>query len=81
MTIREAKKQIKDRLSSVLGESEAEATAKLIIEEVKGYTAVQLLMHGDRELQPETVERIDKITQKIVNGEHVHYAIGSAFFQ
>lgn len=80
MTVREAKKQIKDRLSSVIGESEAEATAKLIIEEVKGYTAVELLMHADRELLPETIERIDKITQKIANGTPVQYALGTAWF-
>lgn len=80
MTIREAKRHIKESLSPILGDSEAEATAKLILEEVKGYTAVELIMHADRELLPETAERIDKVTQRIVQGEPAQYALGTAWF-
>ena len=80
MTIQEAKRHISTSLSAVMDASEADATAKLILEEVKGYTAVELLMHAQRTLLPETEERIESIIRRIKGGMPAQYALGTAWF-
>lgn len=76
MTIHEIKNEIRDRLTSYVGKGEAESMAKMIIEEIKGYSPVELVIHANRELLPETVARIREIADRVENGEPLQYVLG-----
>lgn len=80
MNIREAIKRTADFLSPSVGEDEARAMAKIILEEIKGYSAVELAIYADRQLLPETESRIQKIAERVVEGEPLQYILGSAHF-
>lgn len=80
MTIRDIKNEIRDRLKPIVGDGEADAMSKLILEEVKGYTPVELVIHADRELLPETIERLRAITGKVAAGHPLQYVLGAAWW-
>ena len=54
--------------------------AKMILEEIKGYTPVELVMHANRELLPETIARIREICDKVAEGEPLQYALGKTWW-
>lgn len=80
MTVHEIKKEIRGKLTETVGSSEAEAMAKMILEEVKGYTPVEQVMYSDRTLLPETVERIRGIVRRVDGGEPLQYVLGKAWW-
>lgn len=80
MTIHEIRNEIRDMLGPVVGMSEADAMSKMIIEDAKGYTPVELVIHANRELEPETVARIRKIAERVVAGEPLQYVLGKAWW-
>lgn len=59
---------------------ESKAMARLIIEHVKGYKAVDIALHGDRTLLPETAERMRAIARRVIAGEPLQYVLGKAYF-
>ncbi len=81
MTIHDIRTQIRQKLTPAVGEGEAEAMSKMIIEEVKGYTPVELVIHANRELLPETVSRIHDIVDKVVDGQPLQYVLGRAWWR
>ncbi len=80
MTVAELYKDLTTQLSAVLGDSEAKSAARVILEDVRGISRTDLVIYGHRTVEPETVERINDIVNKITSGEPVQYAIGSARF-
>lgn len=81
MTIHEIKNEIRDSLKPIVGEGEANAMARTILEEMKGYTPAQLVMHANREILPDTVTRIRDIVRKVSEGEPLQYALGSTWWR
>ncbi len=81
MTLHEIKNEIRSRLTPFVGSSEAEAMAKMILEEIKGYSPVELVIHSNRELLPETINRLNKITDRVANGEPLQYVLGRMWWQ
>ena len=80
MTIAELNKELIASLSPALGDSEAKSAARAILEDVRGITPTDLVINGHRTVEPETVERITKIRDRIRDGEPVQYAVGTARF-
>ncbi|MDE6692631.1 MAG: peptide chain release factor N(5)-glutamine methyltransferase [Muribaculaceae bacterium] len=80
MTIHEIRNEIRDRLAPVVGMSEADTMSKMIIEDVKGYTPVELVIHANRELEPETIARIRRIADRVAEGEPLQYVLGKAWW-
>ena len=80
MTIREMRTWLAADLEAAVGADEAKAIADAILQDVKGYTAVDLALYGHRELLAETEERMRAIAQRVKDGEPLQYAIGKAYF-
>lgn len=81
MTIGETIRHLHKILTPAVGADEAGAMAYAILEDIKGYTKTQVIAYGDRELLPETSERIDKIARRIIAGEPMQYATGLAHWR
>lgn len=80
MTLAELNKHIITSLSPVLGDGEARATARLLLEDDLGATPTTLVMRGDRVLEPETGTRFDRYISQISAGMPPQYAVGKAHF-
>lgn len=80
MTIHEIRNEIRDMLAPHVGTSEADAMSKMILEDIKGYTPVKLVMHANRELEPETVDRIRRIAERVTAGEPLQYVLGKSWW-
>lgn len=80
MTIEELHKDLTATLSPILGDSEAKSAARIILEDIRGITPTDIVVNGYRTVEPETVERIKEITNRICAGEPVQYAVGCARF-
>lgn len=80
MTVKEIISEIKAKLSPVVGSHEAEAMAYAIMDDVRGYSKVDCVLYGHRELLPDTVERIHGIVDKVIAGVPLQYAVGQAYF-
>ena len=80
MTIREMRTWLAADLEAAVGANEAKAIADAILQDVKGYTAVDLALYGHRELLAETEERMRAIAKRVKDGEPLQYAIGKAYF-
>lgn len=79
MTIREYFKEIVKLLSPSVG-SEAEATARIIFEDVAGYSRTFIFADGDRDITDFTRDKIAAVAKKVSDGEPVQYAVGKARF-
>lgn len=81
ITIRQYNQDVIKALSSVLGsQSEAEATARIIFEDVAGYSRAFIFADGDREITDFMRDKIQAVVDKIKDGEPVQYAVGKAQF-
>lgn len=80
MTLDQLNRHIITALTPSLGAGEAKATARLMLEDILMVSPEKLLMTGDRELIPETVEMFDRYLARIITGEPPQYVIGSARF-
>lgn len=80
MTLEELNQHIIKSLTPSLGQSEAKATARLLLEDDLGVTPAMLALRGDRVLEPETPPRYERFIKKIAAGEPPQYVIGSAHF-
>lgn len=80
MTLGELNKFIISELTASLGESEARATARLLIEDDLGITPTTLVAHSDRLLEPETEIRFRKFVKNILAGIPPQYVVGRARF-
>lgn len=80
MTLSELNRFLVSRLAGPLGEREAAAEARLLIEDILGYTRVDLAVRGDTAIEPETEERFKKIAERIEAGEPPQYITGKARF-
>ncbi len=60
--------------------SEAEATARIIFEDVAGYDRRFIFAEGDRELSDFRRLQIDAAVARVLAGEPVQYAVGRARF-
>lgn len=80
MTLTELNKLIVDSLLPQLGKREAEATARLLLEDILEVTPTTLVTRGERIVEPETEAKFRKIIQRIQSGEPPQYITGRARF-
>lgn len=80
MTVAQYYKGIATRLTSALGKNEGEAAARIIFEDVAGYDRNYIFMNGDREILDFMQAKIAAVTDRVVDGEPVQYAVGKARF-
>lgn len=77
MTLRETVKNIENSLTKRYGAGEAKALAGIIMEHLKGYSAVDLVLYGDREVTDYTAGKVSAIVDRLLAGEPIQYIIGS----
>lgn len=80
MTLKESIKNIRSRLTPVVGEREAYWMSRDIIEDVMGYSEVDMLLKADNELSDYVEERICAITTRVECGEPLQQVLGWARF-
>ncbi len=80
MTIKEIHKALIGKLAPCVGQDEAAAMADVTLADVLGYRAADLILYADRQLLPQTEERIMSIAHRVIKGEPLQYAIGKAYF-
>ena len=79
MTIREYFRHIVSALQPAAG-TEAEAAARIIFEDVVGYSRTFIFVNGDREITDFMQKRILEVVDKVIGGMPVQYATGKARF-
>lgn len=80
MTLAELNRYIVDQLAGHLGDGEARATARLLLEDDLKVTPTVLVTRGDRVLEPETVGRFREYCRRIAAGEPPQYVVGRSTF-
>ncbi|MCM1033048.1 MAG: peptide chain release factor N(5)-glutamine methyltransferase [Odoribacter sp.] len=80
MTLSDLNRDIIKRLTPALGNREARATARLLLDDDLGVTPTTLLTCGDRVLEPETISRFDSYIRQIIDGNPAQYVVGQAQF-
>lgn len=77
MTLQESFQKITERLAPRYGTGEARAMAGIILEHLKGYSRVDIVLNGDREVSDFISGKIDNMVDRIVTGEPIQYVVGS----
>ena len=77
MTIRQTIHTIRDAVTSLYGEREAETIARMVVCERLNYSFSQLVAHYDDECE---VAELDKIVAELKSGRPVQYVLGKAEF-
>ncbi|MDE6332446.1 MAG: peptide chain release factor N(5)-glutamine methyltransferase, partial [Muribaculaceae bacterium] len=80
MTVTELNRHIIAVLTPVLGQGEAKSAARIIWDDVLHYTPGQIIIRGDHELEPFSVEHINRLLREVCGGRPLQYAIGTARF-
>lgn len=80
MTLSELQRHLRVLLDKTLDAGEAEATARIILEDGAGYTPMDVALHADRRLEDFTAERLEAMARRVAAGEPVQYVTGHARF-
>ena len=81
MTLLEKNREIKQRLAPVVGEREAYWMARDIIDDILGYSEVELLIKGNEVLSDFVIGKIDSVVERVERGEPLQYVLGWARFE
>lgn len=80
MTLEECNKLLTSKLAAALDAGEARSTVRLLLEDVAFASPVDVMCHGERPLEPETVDLLLSMADRIAAGEPPQYVVGRARF-
>lgn len=80
MTIFQLNSDLQQLLVPVVGRDEARATVRLMFEQMLHIRPVDIVISGDRILEPETVSLMTDTARRVADGEPVQYVLGRATF-
>lgn len=80
MTIFQLNRELQQLLAPVVGSDEARATVRLMFEQLLHIRPVDIVISGERVLEPETVSLMTEIAGRVADGEPVQYVLGRATF-
>ena len=80
MTLEECNKLLTSKLTVALDAGEARSTVRLLLEDVAFASPVDVMCHGERPLEPETVDLLLSMADRIAAGEPPQYVVGRARF-
>lgn len=80
MTLEECNKLLTSKLTAALDAGEARSTVRLLLEDVAFASPVDVMCHGERPLEPETVDLLLSMADRIAAGEPPQYVVGRARF-
>ena len=73
--------KIKDTLSSSHSGGEIKNIIRIIFENLKNYSQVDIIMNQDEVLNPFIREKVDLILKRLLNNEPIQYIFNEAYFQ
>lgn len=62
------------------GNDETRAMVRIVFEEIMHWSAVDMVLREDRELDEWEVKRLDEVTRRVADGEPLQYVLGTARF-
>lgn len=77
-TVNDTLRQLRARLAPSVGDGEARAMAYIIVEDMMGYNATQMIVNSDRQLEDATVRRMLAVAERVIAGEPLQYVLGAA---
>lgn len=80
MTVKELADVTRRRLAPRFGDGEARWMVRLMMEEVKNYSSVDVAVRGDFDAGETAERRFDEITSRLLKGEPIQYIFGRARF-
>lgn len=80
MTVAELNRKLIDSMAGALGPEGARAAMRIMWEDVMHYSQSDMIIRGSHQLEPFTVKSLSDLAAKVVDGEPVQYAVGSARF-
>lgn len=70
----------RSRLTPVYGGSEASWLLRIIMEHIKGWNQVELLMRADKEVSDFTVTRVNEVIDRLLAYEPIQYIFGDTYW-
>lgn len=80
MTTTQTRRHITERLTPVVGAGEACAMADIIMADVVGVSPVDIAVNPNREITTESLDHINTIVSRVVEGEPLQYILGRETF-
>ena len=80
MTVEQVAADTRAKLTPRYGAKEASWMVRIIFEDVKGYSQVDMALHGDRPLGEATQARINDIVARLLRNEPLQYILGHTRF-
>ena len=80
MNIQEAETQVQQSLQQVYEQSEANAIARLLLENITGYSASQRIIYNKEALTNEQSEQLEKAVQRLQDNEPLQYILNNSWF-
>lgn len=80
MTISGAFHNLRQKLFSIYSESESGVIAQMIIEDITDLQAHERIIHKDKILSTEEIEKLTQFTNRLLSGEPVQYVLGYCYF-
>ncbi|MDE6090946.1 MAG: peptide chain release factor N(5)-glutamine methyltransferase [Duncaniella sp.] len=79
-TLRQLLNNSRERLTSIYGAGETEWLLRTVMEHVKGWDRVELVLRADKEVSDFTIERVNEAVDRLVAGEPVQYIYGDTYW-
>lgn len=80
MTVRELTAQMRSRLAFVVDDDEAMAMVRMVMEHLKGWTPVDLVLKSSDTVSDYIAEKAMGIVERVVAGEPLQYVVGETRF-
>lgn len=71
---------IRDRLAPLYGDGEARAMAKIIFENLKGWTPVDIAVKANDEMTDFMVGKVEQVLARLLDNEPIQYIFGNTVF-
>ena len=71
---------VMSHLTPLYGQREAQWMVRIILENVKGYSPVDVVLHREEVLSDFIVGKIEDVTNRLLKNEPIQYIFGSARF-
>lgn len=80
MPVFQASKQITDLLSPLYGAGEAKAMTRIIFENIKGWSPVDVAVKSNEHLTPFSLGQINDVLSQLLSYKPIQYVFGTAWF-
>lgn len=80
MTVNALKSSIMERLEPIVGQREASAMQRVIMEDVARISAIDSIISPEREIEAEICGQVMRVVDRVVAGEPLQYVLGKAGF-